>query len=90
MTIFELRVPTKINRPMPRTIVSHLVTTPVLQGALMSLTANSWDGAAGRFTSSPWEGLRWEADPPTKASCDEGGTLDETLGRFLINLMYGE
>ena len=90
MTVFEHRAPTIMNRPVPRTIISHLVMAPVMPVALMQLAANSWDGASGRFTSSPWEGLRWEADPPTKASCDEGGTLDEALGRFLMNLMYGE
>jgi hypothetical protein len=48
--------------------------------------ANSRDDETGRFASSPWEGLYWEADPPTEARRDEFGTLE----RFLTNLMYGE
>jgi hypothetical protein len=90
MTIVEHRVPAIIKRPVTRPIVSQLMTAPVTQVALMQLGANSWDGTAGRFTSSPWEGLCWEDDPPIKASFDQDVIFYESLGRFLMNIMYGE
>ncbi len=84
MTILDHPVPTILNCPAPRTTVYRSVVAPA------ESTASSWDGTSGRFTSSPWEGLCWEADPPIEARCDENGTLDGALGRFLMSLMYGE
>jgi hypothetical protein len=44
----------------------------------------------GRFVTSPWEGLRWEACPspvsPSLAEAEELVGLDQ----FLSALMYGE
>ena len=84
MTILDHPVPTIPNCPVPRTTVHRSV------GARTQSAASSWDGTPGRFTSSPWEGLYWEADPSTEARYDENGSLDGTLGRFLMSLMYGE
>ncbi len=81
---------TILDRPVPRKTISRPVMAPVMQVAPMQSAPNSWEGEAVRFTSSPWEGLYWEADPPTEGSRDEDGTLDGTLGHFLMNLMYGE
>jgi hypothetical protein len=89
MMIFDHPVPTILNCPVPRTTVSRSVVAPATVAPWQS-AANFWDGTAGRFASSPWEGLYWEADPPTEARCDEDGTPDGTLGRFLMGLMYGE
>lgn len=90
MKRFERDVPTIIYRAVTRTIILHLMTASIVQEVLMQLAADSWDAEAGQFTSSPWEGLSWKADPPTEESCDHGVILDESLGRFLLNLMYGE
>jgi hypothetical protein len=80
---------TILNRPVPRKAISR-PEAPAIQVAPVQSAANSWDGAAGRFTCSPWEGLCWEAAPPTAASCNAAGTLDGTLEHFLMSLMYGE
>jgi hypothetical protein len=85
MTIFDRTVPPIPNCFVSRTTTSRPVTAPATTAPVQS-AANSRDDAAGRFASSPWEGLYWEADPPTEARRDEFGTL----GRFLTNLMYGE
>jgi hypothetical protein len=85
MAIFDRTVPPIANCFVSRTTTSRPVTATVTTAPVQS-TANSRDDEAGRFASSPWEGLYWEADPPTEARRDEFGTL----GRFLTNLMYGE
>ncbi|WP_217376171.1 hypothetical protein [Paenarthrobacter ureafaciens] len=74
-----------MSSPTPSRPVTAPATTAPVQSA-----ANSRDDAPGRFTSSPWEGLYWEAGPSTEARYDENGSLDGTLGRFLMSLMYGE
>jgi hypothetical protein len=49
-----------------------------------------WGDTFGRFVTSPWEGLRWEACPSpfplSLAESEESGGLDN----FLCSLMYGE
>jgi hypothetical protein len=85
MTIFDRTVPPVpncfVSCPTPSRPMTASATTAPVQSA-----ATFRDDAAGRFASSPWEGLYWEADPPTEARRDDLGTL----GRFLTNLMYGE
>lgn len=51
---------------------------------------NQWGDTSGRFVSSPWEGLRWEAClSPVLPSLVEPEEL-VGLDTFLGTLMYGE
>lgn len=51
----------------------------------------SWAGAPGRFTSSAWAGIYWEAWQPASPDQGEDAKAQSTdLEGFLMHLMYGE
>jgi hypothetical protein len=70
MTILDHPVPRILNCSVPRIALDRPVVAPA-HSARQSLP-----GMAGRFTSSPWEGLYCEAEPSTEARYDEDGTSD--------------
>lgn len=51
----------------------------------------SWAGPPGRFTSSAWAGIYWEAWLPAKPDQEADANAQSTnLEGFLMHLMYGE
>lgn len=64
---------------------------PALAEVPVTSRPGSQEGNAGRYTSSPWEGLYWEADKPAFSVVSYETSASSTeLDRFLVGLMCGE
>jgi hypothetical protein len=63
---------------------------PLVYASSVASRLGPWNGSAGRYTSSPWEGLYWEADQKNPSIENETAIDSTELESFLMSLMYGE
>jgi hypothetical protein len=85
MTILSTRARAFLSRSHPQE------TANLPRASSEQWQTSHWGAPSGRFVTSPWEGLHWEACPSSVSpSLPESEELVGSLDKFLHNLTYGE